>query len=203
MFVHGFKKLKIFAATVIVLSMSLIPAAYAYDTAEESSPVIAPKTSGTVQGVARSAGEISEAQAAEQAKADAAKKAAEMARQIYQPVYGSPVAYSTAKTAGQVIQANGTYIGNYKLTFYCPCRQCSGGWGSGTSSGARAAEGRTIAVDPKKIKIGSRIYIEGYGSFIAEDVGGAIKGNRIDVFVNSHSNANALGVQHANVYVMN
>ena len=62
--------------------------------------------------------------------------------------------------------------------------------------------GRTIAVDPSVIPLGSRVFIEGYGVFIAEDTGGAIKGNKIDIAVSTHERANELGVQYANVYLL-
>ncbi|MCB6365204.1 3D domain-containing protein [Intestinibacillus massiliensis] len=203
MFFHSKKIARCAAAVAIALCMGIVPAAYAYDAGQAAVAVIAPTTGGSAQGVARSADQMEAAQAAEAAKAAQAAEEARLASLVYRPVYGAAVQYSTAKTAGEVIKANGSYAGNFKLTFYCPCSQCSGPWGGGTSSGKRAAEGRTIAVDPKKIPIGSRVYIEGFGDFIAEDVGGAIKGNKIDIFVNSHSRCYDLGVKYANVYVMN
>lgn len=51
-----------------------------------------------------------------------------------------------------------------------------------TASGAMAGPG-IVAVDPSVIPLGSRIYVEGYGNAIAADTGGAIKGNRIDVWL--------------------
>ena len=63
------------------------------------------------------------------------------------------------------------------------------------------AEGRTIAVDPKVIPYGTQVIINGH-VFTAEDCGGAIKGNRIDIYVNDHDRANALGVNHADVYLV-
>ena len=93
-------------------------------------------------------------------------------------------------------------MGNFKLTFYCACRSCSGGYGNGTATGTTCTEGRTIAVDPRVIPLGSKVYIEGFGDFIAEDTGGAIKGNKIDIYLNDHSRCYALGVARANVYVM-
>lgn len=193
----------IIAATVCACAMTI--SAFAADIAAIA-PVGASAAEGTVlsaQQVDAAAQAQAQAEAERAAAAQAAAEAARRALLTYQPVYGGTVRFSTAKSTSEVITFNGRALGNYKLTFYCPCEECSGHWGGSTSSGARATEGRTIAVDPRKIPIGSRIFIEGYGDFIAEDVGGAIKGNRIDVFVNAHSRAQQLGVQHANVYIMN
>ena len=155
------------------------------------------------QAIAQAAAEAAAKAAAEAAAKAAAAEAARRKALNYQPIYGNQVTYSSALKASEVITANGRLLGQYKLTFYCPCTICSGGWGNSTSSGARATEGRTIAVDPNKIPIGSHIFIEGFGDFIAEDVGSAIKGNRIDVFLNSHSRCYDLGIKYANVYIMN
>lgn len=84
------------------------------------------------------------------------------------------------------------YLGKYTLTAYCPCRSCSGGHGSNTASGKKAKQGRTIAVDKKKIKLGTKIHMNGH-TYTAEDVGGAIKGNRIDVYFTSHKKALQFG----------
>ena len=149
------------------------------------------------------------AKAAAQAKADAeAKKKAEeeakaLATLITAPVAARSVSYSTDYLATDAIKANATALGNYKLTFYCPCERCNGALGvSKTASGATPAEGRTIAVDSSIIPLGSRVYIEGYGTFIAEDTGSAIKNSKIDIFVSTHERAEELGVQYANVYLL-
>lgn len=149
------------------------------------------------------------AKAAAQAKADAeAKKKAEeeakaLATLITAPVAARSVSYSTDYLATDAIKANATALGNYKLTFYCPCEICNGALGvSKTASGATPAEGRTIAVDSSIIPLGSRVYIEGYGTFIAEDTGSAIKNSKIDIFVSTHERAEELGVQYANVYLL-
>ncbi|MDO4170701.1 MAG: 3D domain-containing protein [Lachnospiraceae bacterium] len=84
------------------------------------------------------------------------------------------------------------YLGKYTLTAYCPCKKCSGKFGKKTASGTKPKQGRTIAVDRKKIKLGTKIHINGT-TYTAEDTGGAIKGNRIDIYFNSHKKALKFG----------
>lgn len=60
--------------------------------------------------------------------------------------------------------------------------------------------GRTIAVDPKLIRLGSKVRMNGK-EYIAEDTGGAIKGRRIDLFVDSHSEAMKFGKKLIEIYV--
>ena len=99
----------------------------------------------------------------------------------------------------------GEPLGEFKLTAYCPCVKCCGKTDGITSTGTTAAEGRTIAVDPRVIPYGSTVtlyYADGtVHTYTAEDCGGAIKENRIDVFFASHEAARAFGVQSAMVYV--
>lgn len=98
--------------------------------------------------------------------------------------------------------SHATYVGNCKLTFYCPCSSCSGGWGNQTATGTIAKQGRTIAVDPDVIPYGSTVYIEGWGYYIAEDCGGGVNGNHIDIYRDSHDVCRKLGVQNAKVYIV-
>ena len=99
----------------------------------------------------------------------------------------------------------GEPLGEFKLTAYCPCTKCCGKTDGITSTGTTATEGRTIAVDPRVIPYGSTVTIyfpDGtVHTYTAEDCGGAIKENRIDVFFSSHDAARAFGVQSAMVYV--
>ena len=60
----------------------------------------------------------------------------------------------------------------------------------------------TIAVDPKLIPLGTKVYVEGYGYAIAHDTGGVIKNNKIDLFMNSSSEAYTWGVRNVNMYVI-
>lgn len=92
-------------------------------------------------------------------------------------------------------------LGVFKTTGYCPCKSCSEGWGRHTSTGATAAANHTIAVDPKVIPYGSRIMINGI-IYTAEDKGGGVKGNHIDIFFDSHSETRQHGLQNAEVYLV-
>ena len=90
-------------------------------------------------------------------------------------------------------------IGTFKLTAYCACPLCCGEWSDGiTYMGTTATAGRTIAVDPTIIPLGSTVYINGE-EYVAEDIGGAIKGHRIDIFHPTHIDALEFGVQYAEV----
>ena len=73
---------------------------------------------------------------------------------------------------------------------------------SHTATGTIPAEGRTIAVDPSVIPYGTQVYIDGYGVYVAEDCGGAIKGNRIDMYFESHQAACQFGVQRLYVTIL-
>jgi 3D (Asp-Asp-Asp) domain-containing protein len=70
-----------------------------------------------------------------------------------------------------------------------------------TATGAKAEYG-IVAVDPRVIPLGTKLFIEGYGYAVAKDVGGAIKGLRIDLFFESHKEAIQFGRRHVKVYVV-
>ena len=96
-------------------------------------------------------------------------------------------------------------LGEFKLTAYCACEKCCGKDPSDprygiTAYGYQTTAGRTIAVDPKVIPIGSEVVINGH-TYIAEDVGGTIKENRVDIYFNTHQEALEFGVQYAEVFI--
>lgn len=101
--------------------------------------------------------------------------------------------------------ANGNYVclGDYVLTAYCPCPICCGVYSNmtnpTTASGTTATAGRTIAADTSVLPFGTQVVIDGQ-VYTVEDRGGAIKGNRIDVFFNSHQEAIEFGRRVATVY---
>lgn len=88
-------------------------------------------------------------------------------------------------------------LGTFKITWYCPCRKCSGKWGYQTSSGARCTEGRTVAADPRVLKAGTRVEINGH-EYVVEDTGGGVRGNHVDIFNESHSVC--LDLEHGEKY---
>ena len=91
------------------------------------------------------------------------------------------------------------------VTAYCPCSDCCGKSADGvTSRGRNAWATRGVAVDPKRIPYGSRVTIDGVGTFIADDTGGAMRRNprlHIDLRFHSHQEALEWGVKYLLVWV--
>jgi 3D (Asp-Asp-Asp) domain-containing protein len=71
-----------------------------------------------------------------------------------------------------------------------------------TATGSIPASGRTVAVDPRVIPFGTKIYIEGLGERIAEDSGASIKGRRLDIFLPTVEHCQNFGVQTRDVKIM-
>ena len=73
-----------------------------------------------------------------------------------------------------------------------------------TSTGTKPTEGRTIAVDPTVIPYGSKVYIPQFDRvFIAEDCGSAIKGNRIDIYMDDYNRCMDWGFKTIDIYILN
>jgi 3D (Asp-Asp-Asp) domain-containing protein len=88
----------------------------------------------------------------------------------------------------------------YKVTAYCACKKCCGKTNGITASGTKATAGRTIATDGK-FAFGTKLSINGT-TYVVEDRGGAIKGNKIDMYFDSHAEALAWGVKYLPVKVV-
>ncbi len=73
--------------------------------------------------------------------------------------------------------------------------------GNLTAMGTKPRAG-VAAVDPKVIPLGSRLYIDGYGYARAEDTGGAIKGEKIDLFMETESKVNRFGRRWVTVFIL-
>lgn len=112
---------------------------------------------------------------------------------------------ATTKAAETAITAQSTANDSVYVTViatgYCPCSECSEGYGRQTASGATATAGRTIAVDPLVFPYGTKLLIDGV-VYVAEDRGGAITGNRIDIFFDTHAEAEAFGRRELKAMIM-
>ena len=91
-------------------------------------------------------------------------------------------------------------LGTYKITYYCACSKCCGKSTGITASGAKATPGVTIAA-PSSFSFGTKLSING-NVYTVQDRGGAINGNRLDIFVGSHQEALNKGVTYAEVYLV-
>lgn len=91
---------------------------------------------------------------------------------------------------------------NMEATAYDPgpisCGPNANGY---TATGMKAGYG-VVAVDPRVIPLGTKVYVEGYGYAIAADIGGAIKGNRIDLCYNTYQEAIRFGRRMVRVYLL-
>lgn len=103
-------------------------------------------------------------------------------------------------------------LGNFKLTSYCKCSLCCNEYAYNRpvdengneivygAIGEELKEGYSIAVDPSVIAYGTEVIINGK-TYKAQDCGGAIKGNRIDIYMDNHNDALKFGVKYAEVFV--
>ena len=162
-----------------------IPTSTLKEYQEENSPASTATSDGSVEAgiIHKSTGEGVFAEAVEGVTPDASSV-----------MEGQPITVS----ADSVLRP----LGNYRITHYCQCSICCGPWANGvTSTGATATTNRTIAVDPTQIPYGSKVVINGQ-VYVAEDCGGAIKGNRIDIYVGSHAEAEQRGLFYTEVYLL-
>lgn len=104
-------------------------------------------------------------------------------------------------TSSNVIEKDGyklQSLGVYKLTAYCGCAKCCGKTDGITASGTHVTAGRTIAA-PKAFVFGTKIMINGH-VYTVEDRGGAIQGNRIDIYFDTHEEALKFGVKNMEIF---
>lgn len=109
---------------------------------------------------------------------------------------------TTITAAVDKVIANGTRI-NYNGKTYSRklvVKAYAYTGGGRTAMGTRARVGE-IAVDPSVIPLGTRVYIEGVGARRAEDTGGNIKGNTIDIYMNTQSECIRWGVRYVTIYI--
>lgn len=95
------------------------------------------------------------------------------------------------------------FAGEFAVYAYCAEQYphiCGGN--PTTASGEPVTPGVTVAADPDVLPLGTRIYIDGIGERVVQDTGGAIKGRRIDLAVESHAEAVEFGRRAAEVYIL-
>jgi 3D (Asp-Asp-Asp) domain-containing protein len=122
-------------------------------------------------------------------------------------LYSSPIFNAPVKSAPIVITPPQTEIlaqshEVFTVTAYCSCAKCCGKSDGITYSGQKAVEGVTIAADLNILPIGTVVEIEGIGRRIVQDKGGSIKGNRLDLYFQRHSDALKFGKQERWVTVI-
>lgn len=111
---------------------------------------------------------------------------------------GSTVAKTATTTASASTATGPTKI--FKVTAYCSCAKCCGKVTGRTASGSHAVAGKTVAASGQ-FAFGTKLNINGQ-EYTVEDRGGAIQGNRIDIYMNSHAEAVAWGVKYLPVQVV-
>lgn len=93
-------------------------------------------------------------------------------------------------------------FGDFTLTAYCPCEECSEGWGRKTATpNVYARSEHTIAIDPDVIPLGSKVKI-GETIYTAEDTGGMINDDHIDIFFDTHEEVVDFGKKTRQVWVV-
>jgi 3D (Asp-Asp-Asp) domain-containing protein len=136
--------------------------------------------------------------AAEQTKAKPQQKVAEQTKAKPQQKVASQVEAVSKESTEQTVEETLTVTAT---AYTANCEGCSGTTKTGIDLIANPDK-KVIAVDPDVIPLGSKVHVEGYGEAIAGDIGGAITGNRIDVFIPSESKAKKWGRQEVEVKIL-
>ncbi|MEH7586367.1 LysM peptidoglycan-binding domain-containing protein [Priestia megaterium] len=137
---------------------------------------------------------------AEQAQKEQQQAQAEQAQKEQQQAQAEQAQQQQPAESSQ--QASGKSMTVEATAYTANCAGCSGTTATGVDLKANPNQ-KVIAVDPSVIPLGSKVYVEGYGEAVAADTGGAIKGNRIDVFVPSEGDAQQFGRKSVKITVMN
>ncbi|TLS35121.1 DUF348 domain-containing protein [Pseudalkalibacillus caeni] len=140
--------------------------------------------------------EVSRKLVKEEVVKDSKNKVVAVGTKVVKPVVKQTVSRSKApsKSSKEFYVRSTAYTAN--------CSGCSGITATGFNLKANP-NAKVIAVDPGVIPLGTKVYVEGYGYAIAADTGGAIRGNKIDVFFSSKSQAYAWGNRTVKVKIIN
>ncbi len=133
------------------------------------------------------------------AEEEAMTEYVEVIEEIKEPQYIPPAPQQPKEIE---LSSRGEDTSIFVITGYCPCSKCCGKWANGiTSTGVIATPNHTIAVDPKVIPYGTKVEICGQ-IYVAEDCGGAIKGNKIDMYFATHEEALQWGRQRHEIRII-
>jgi 3D (Asp-Asp-Asp) domain-containing protein len=108
-------------------------------------------------------------------------------------IVSTPAKKTSTKVAKVLTVSASAYTAN--------CSRCSGMTAIGINL-KKHPNTKVISVDPKVIKLGTKVYVEGYGYAIAADTGSSIKGNKIDVFIPSQRKALQWGRKTVKVTIL-
>ncbi|MBD7939327.1 MULTISPECIES: G5 and 3D domain-containing protein [Cytobacillus] len=117
---------------------------------------------------------------------------------------GTKVSQPATKVAsrGETNESSGKEMYVSSTAYTAGCNGCSGVTATGLDLKSNPGA-KVIAVDPSVIPLGTKVYVEGYGYAVASDTGSAIKGNKIDVFFSSKSDAYRWGRKQVKIRVLN
>ena len=135
----------------------------------------------------------------EEEKTNLTTQIEELNKQIEELKISKAKKVTSRSTTTRVASTDDWIWGN--ISAYCSCAKCCGKTNGITASGVRASANHTIAAS-SAYPFGTKIEIEGLGVFTVEDRGGAIQGNKIDVFFNSHQEALNFGRKQLRIRVV-
>lgn len=136
--------------------------------------------------------EVSRELVSEDVKKEAAQRVVAVGTKAIQQ---APSRGTSSAVAGKTITMEAT-------AYNWDCATCDGRGLTATGYNLKANPDGVIAVDPRVIPLGTKVYVEGYGYAVARDTGGAIKGNRIDLHMRSISAARQFGRQSVKVTII-
>lgn len=173
----------------------------ANESTVESNPTPSVKPAETKKEVEKAP----EKQVKQETKKPVEKKQEEPVKQVAKK-QETPVKQETKKEAAKPVEKSsqeptGKTISVKATAYTAQCAGCSGITYTGVNLN-KNPNAKVIAVDPSVIPLGTKVYVEGYGHAIAADIGGAIKGNRIDIHVPTKDEAFSWGVRNVNVTIV-
>ncbi len=120
---------------------------------------------------------------------------------IQASIQAQPLPTPAPEVVRTVMDLPATSTETWNVSAYCACEKCCGEYSKGlhyrqTANGYRIKPGDKLVAAPPNIPFGTWIDIPGYGKVQVKDRGGAIKGNRLDVYFSTHSEALRWGRQH-------